>query len=348
MPREKWLIDPGELDEFQRNVRGLGIDDSYIVKGCAGSGKTILALYRANDIRIQALAENKQASFTMLVYTKALRSFIRSGILELGIDIRQVVHYDQWDGSEVDYIVVDEVQDLDKEKIDIVTAAKRKSIMLYGDTQQQVYPDRLSTEEIATYLNLPEKELMQNYRLPKLIASFASHVGGDTELEKKCVKAGAEKPRIIKFGNWEDELDYIMNEIRTRNFTDTAILLPYNTKAKAPHRNGHRNVEAVKEYFDSKSFSHEYKMRDGENHDNWELDFDTELPKVMSFHSSKGLQFETVFIPFCDYPYHDNWFIERYQKPLYVGLTRTYRNLYLTHSEALTPFFKKIPPYKYE
>src|SRR5690242_661781 len=113
MPREKWLIDPSELDEFQRAILAIGLDKSYVIKGSAGSGKTILALHRVNDIRLRALAEDENAipSFTMVVYTTALRSFIRSGIQELGINLRQVVHWEKWDGSEVDYLLVDEAQD---------------------------------------------------------------------------------------------------------------------------------------------------------------------------------------------------------------------------------------------
>src|ERR1700733_16209144 len=118
MPREKWLIDLSELDEFQRAIRQLSINDSYIVKGCAGSGKTVLALHRANDIFIQAFAGKTPASFTIVVYTKALGSFIKSGILELGMSLNQVVHYEKWDGSPVDYIVVDGAQDFNQEKID--------------------------------------------------------------------------------------------------------------------------------------------------------------------------------------------------------------------------------------
>lgn len=354
MPKEKWLIDPGELDEFQREVRNLNINDSYVVKGCAGSGKTILALYRANDIRIQALAENEKASpsFTMVVFTKALKAFIRSGIQDLGIDLKQVIHYEKWDGSEVDFIVVDEAQDFTKEEMDILVAAKKKSIMLYGDTQQQLYNSLkeggvLSIEEISKYLGLPEKVLLKNYRLPKLIASFASHLTTDKELENKCVKTGSEKPKLKKFNNWQSELDFIISEIQTRNYTDVAILLPFNSKRKAPLNNSHRNIESVKEYFDSKNFRHEFKLREDEN-DSMDLDFDSELPKVITFHSSKGLQFETVFVPFCDYPNHDDWFVERYRNPLYVATTRTYRNLYLTHTDRITPFFNGIPTSKYE
>jgi len=252
MAKEKWLIDPGELDEFQREIRGLSINDSYVIKGGAGSGKTILALYRANDIRIQAQAEDENAtvSFTMVVFTKALRSFIRSGIQDLGINLKQVIHYKNWDGSEVDYVIVDEAQDFAPGEIDGLSTAKQKSIMLYGDTQQQIYNElkekdggTLSIEQIAAHLKLDVKELKKNYRLPKLIAAFVSHLSSDKDLESKCAKEGGEKPKLKKFSSWEEELDYIISEISTRNYMDVAILLPFNDTTGARHNNFHRNVE---------------------------------------------------------------------------------------------------------
>lgn len=352
MPREKWLIDPAELDDFQLYIRGLGINDSYVVKGCAGSGKTILALYRANDISIEALAEDETASFTLIVYTKALMGFIRSGIIQLGIPIRQVINFDKWDASEVDHIIVDEAQDFTQSEIDILSNAKIKSIMLYGDTQQQIYNylkqgGVMPIENIAKYLGIPEKELLKNYRLPQAIASFASHIGKDKDIESKCVKIPGDKPRIKKFSSWKEELDFIINEIKTRNYTDVGILVPFNTANRAKTRNFHRNVETIKAYFDNAGFRHEFKMKNDDS-DSLDLDFDSDNPKVLTFHSSKGLQFETVFIPFCDYPNHDNWFINNYQNPLYVALTRTYRNLYITHTNNLSPFIEGIPPTKYD
>lgn len=349
MPREKWLIDPGELDDFQKKIYQLNIDDSYIVSGGAGSCKTILALYRARDIYIRAVAEGNPVDFTFVVFTKALRSFIRSGIEELGIDINQVIHYTNWDGSEIDYVIVDECQDFKKDEIETLYNAKIKSIMLYGDSEQQVYKERMSVEDISKEFSIIRKDLVHNYRLPKLIADFAAYVGNDKNLRDKCVRNGSEKPRIKRLASWQEELDYIMGEIRTRNYTDVAILLPFNNKTRAQKTNqGFRNVESVKEYFDANSFTCEAKIRENEGFDHNDLDFDSELPKIMTFHSCKGLQFETVFIPFCDYPIHDKWLINYYTNPLYVGLTRTYKNLYITHTERLTLFFEKIPPTKYE
>ncbi len=347
MAKEKWLIDPSELDEFQREIRELDISESYVITGCAGSGKTILALHRANDIRISLLADGGDPTdFTLVVRTKVLKGFIKSGIQDLGISLNQVVHYEKWDGDEVDYIVVDEVQDFNEDKINLCQTASRKSMMLYGDSEQQVYPDGMSTSDIAEKFELKEIKLSKNYRLPKSIATLAAHVGDDKLLENKCVKTGSQKPILKKFADWRSELDYIVGEIRTRNYTDVAILLPFNNKRKGNGMNWHRNVESVKEYLDSIGFSHEYKIRDDLNDLN-ELNFDSTLPKVMPFHSSKGLQFETVFIPFCDYPKHDPWFVSNYRRPFYVALTRSYQNLYITHTDRLTPFFDGIPQSKF-
>ena len=34
----------------------------------------------------------------------------------------------------------------------------------------------------------------------------------------------------------------------------------------------------------------------------------------MTIHKSKGLAFRAVFIPFCDFPKHDGWFIDKYRQ----------------------------------
>ena len=349
MSKEKWLINPAELDEFQRDIRSLGTNESCAVKGCAGSGKTILALYRANDIYIEALAEDDspKANFTFVVYTKALREFIKSGVIELGIPIRQVVHWEKWDADEVDHIIIDEAQDFTEGRIDTFNDAKLKSIMIYGDTQQRLYSNGMSVEDAALHLNIELKELLKNYRLPKPIAAVAAYVINDNTLEAKCVKRDGRKPNLKRFTSWQKELDFIINEIKTRNYTDVAILLPFNSAKKAPSNNQHRNIEIIKEYFDNKGFRNEVKLSEDDSNA-FELDFDSDNPKIMTFHSSKGLQFETVFIPFCDYPNHDQWFQNHYQNPFYVAITRTYKNLYITHTDRLTPFLKNVPQNKYE
>ena len=51
----------------------------------------------------------------------------------------------------------------------------------------------------------------------------------------------------------------------------------------------------------------------------------------MTYHSAKGLQFETVFLPYIEnFSNKDSA-----RKALYVAMTRTYRNLYVMYSTRL-------------
>ena len=58
----------------------------------------------------------------------------------------------------------------------------------------------------------------------------------------------------------------------------------------------------------------------------------------MTYHSAKGLQFETVIIPFFKGARNTD---ER--KALYVAMTRTYRNLYILCEGALQYPLSNVP-----
>jgi superfamily I DNA/RNA helicase len=72
-----------------------------------------------------------------------------------------------------------------------------------------------------------------------------------------------------------------------------------------------------------------------------DLNFNSDNPKILTYHSAKGLQFEAVFIPECTYDRDDS-------NPLYVAITRTYQSLYITHSGNLSNFFDAVPKDLYE
>lgn len=346
------MKDPSEFDAFQKDISSIPLNKSYAVQGSAGSGKTILALQRAQEIHNLAAAEGKKARFTIVVFSTLLKEFIKTGIQDLGYDMDQVVTYEQWDGDPIGYVLVDEAQDFTQSEIETLFNAAEISIMYYGDSSQQIFAGLkeekvLSMKEISDELKIPLKQLTHNYRLPKLIADFAGHLMPEENLKHFCKREGADKPIIKKFNHWKEEIDYIFNEINERNFTDVGIFLPFNTQRKGLLNNFHRNMEDLRLYLDEMGYPYECKMSVDEGSEN-SIDFDTTTPKVMTFHSCKGLQFETVFIPFCDAPQHDSWFDNAYRKPYYVGLTRPYKFLYLTHSERLSPFFNKIPSSKYQ
>jgi superfamily I DNA/RNA helicase len=86
MRLDNWFIT--NPDASQQKVLKVPINQNLVVKGAAGSGKTNMAIYRANQA-----GDN---SFVIVVYTVALEKMIRYGLSELGLDKDHVVHEWSW------------------------------------------------------------------------------------------------------------------------------------------------------------------------------------------------------------------------------------------------------------
>ena len=69
-----WWVGPNDLDEDQRNIISLPPDDSVLVTGPPGSGKTNLLLLRANHLYLAG-----QRNLAVVTFTQSLREFIASG-----------------------------------------------------------------------------------------------------------------------------------------------------------------------------------------------------------------------------------------------------------------------------
>jgi superfamily I DNA/RNA helicase len=329
-----WQINEEDLDASQRKIYNLSTNLNAIVRGVAGSGKTNLALWRAYFIKETEGNQN----FKVLIYTKALRRFIEAGLLSMDLE-NNVVHYHKWDMQPVDYIIVDESQDFSKEIIQTILSKVKKSIIFFGDNAQQLYgEDKMKIDDIQKLTGFPVYDLDFNYRLPISVARFAQIVNPDNnDIISTSKNPDTTKPRIIKFNSWQEELDFIINEIKTRNLfgsgtESTAILLPFNTRGSVGIAPFYYSVENVKDYLKAKEFDNLFKM-----YDEVELDFNSNLPKIMTYHSAKGLQFDTVFMPHCG----ENWDI--YKNPFYVALTRTSRQLIITHSDKLSRYIQQVP-----
>jgi superfamily I DNA/RNA helicase len=63
----------------------------------------------------------------------------------------------------------------------------------------------------------------------------------------------------------------------------------------------------------------------------------------MTYHSAKGLQFETVILPFYNGAENSDE-----KKALYVAMTRTYRHLYVLYNDEMMEPLKNVPERLYE
>lgn len=344
MAKRSFYVKDSELDDYQVKVINKKTDNSYIVKGCAGSGKSILALWKAKQIQ-----EGGKGSYLYVVYTKALRQYMSDGIKQIGLRESNVVNFDAcfqwgrnnygelqrgvWKKGSYDYVIVDEAQDFSRDDIELLKSKVRKALLVYGDTAQQLYKflkdkQTVSMEDIQYFTKFPVEQLVFNHRLPKKIARVAQYLNSESdELEERCTEEGTEKPKILEYNTKQEQFAAIANLIKNKGMEDVGILFRNN-----------KEVDEAYDYFTNKGIEVEaksYRHKD-------ELDFTSDNPKLMTYHSSKGLQFENVFIPECTAEGADD------RNPLYVAITRTYRSLYIMHSGNLSCFFDDVPTDLYD
>lgn len=331
MAKRSFYVKDSELDDYQVRVINKKTDRSYIVKGCAGSGKSILALWKAKQIQ-----DEHRGSYMYIVFTKALMQYMADGIKEVGISQRNVDYHWHWVNRagcpSADYIIVDEAQDFSKEDIELFRSRAKKALLLYGDSAQQLYTfiqdkKTVSMEDIQYFTRYPVEQLVFNHRLPKKVAKVAQYLNSENdELEERCTEEGIEKPKILEYPTIEKQYDAIINLIQNKHMEDVGILFRHND-----------GVEEAYNYFKEHGIDVEAKF--GRFMD---LDFTSDNPKMMTYHSSKGLQFENVFIPECTVDDDEN------RNPLYVAVTRTYRSLYIMHSGNLSSLFDDVPEDLYD
>ena len=87
MRQDKWFI--SNLDNSQRKVMTRKIDESIVVKGVAGSGKTNLALLRA----LQAM---DYGTYAIAIFTVALRRMVAFGMEVFGLDKERIAYEWEW------------------------------------------------------------------------------------------------------------------------------------------------------------------------------------------------------------------------------------------------------------
>lgn len=331
--KKDWMINESELDDIQYRLLTATLDRSCIVAGCAGSGKSILALLKA-----QRIQKERGTNYQVVVFTKTLRRYMATGRDVLGLTNKFYYHA-QWQRRGrpgADYMIVDEIQDFSKEEILEFVSATNRQFFFFGDTAQSIFDGiihdgvakkTVPVDEIVTFVERDPKpkkfDLYNNYRLPIAVAKFSYQIGvGLDPFDEAAYKSPETAvPRIISYPDRDAQIAAIHRIIVNNQLDDVAILLPTNEL-----------VKSVYEKLSTMGGTYEMKYKSNDADDG--LDFLSTNPKIMTYHSAKGLQFETVFVPFLE-SFSSDRISDR--KPLYVAVTRTYRYLYGMWSGSLCP-----------
>lgn len=365
--KKDWMIKESELDEDQIKVLMATLDKSCVVSGCAGSGKSVLALIKA-----QRIQKERGNSYQIIVFTKALCGYMNSGREELGL-VNEFMYHEEWkwkkslkhyrngksfwvyerDDSDnkipnmpkSDYMIVDEIQDFGQEEIMEFVQATRKNFFFFGDTAQSIYEglkETLPVEEVGYLLPRGEKPkgfgLFRNYRLPISVARYVQYVGVKLDPFEESTYKSPERaiPFVLNCLNVKGQVLSICNIIKRKDLSDVAILLPDNDL-----------VKAIGSLLKGQGVDFEIRYNDREDWRNSvdTLDFSSTNPKLMTYHSAKGLQFEAIFLP-CIEDFVDDRGPD--SKALYVAMTRTYRYLYIMYSGQLPKPLSDIPSNLYK
>ena len=200
----------------------------------------------------------------------------------------------------------------------------------------------MTINQISSMTGVTISRLYNNYRLPKPIAKITQDYLGLTEdedevreyseslyLSKECAL-----PTFIECESKQEQIERIVSLINDNKYSNVGILVSENDL-----------VLEIMNVFTTVKFACEFKYNagynDSKNKDT--LNFKTKHPKLMTYHSAKGLQFETVILPFYQGANNSD---ER--KALYVAMTRTYRNLYVLYSDGLKEPLRSVPERLFE
>ncbi len=347
-----WMVTQDKLDPEQKDFVNKEIKRSknFWIKGWAGSGKTVLLVHALRE----KMEENPNANICIVSFTHSLIDMMKTGMKELGMKRVPVMTYHQFKKQAhknyYDYIFCDEVQDLPAEVLYLMKDRSRY-VIVAGDSNQSIYNHGVTPSEIGSILNAEPFELSFIHRLTRSIINAVSKLiprinifSAKRDMTKQDVDI-----RLVKAYDEEDEVKYTWEQ--GRNYASvgdsTAVLLPKHDHIKAfvntlcdltgnprwvykENNWGNPDYSSLNRHFNSNGMKIEYV---GNGYGSFQNAARNRNLIIMTYHSSKGMDFDNVYLPFLSSSTHipgkdpDTLFM--------VAMTRSRKNLFLTYSGYL-------------
>jgi superfamily I DNA/RNA helicase len=308
-----------DLSKEQDEINNLPLDGNHLVTGPPGTGKTVMALYRAQILHIGGRPSN------LLMFSNVLAQYTKlaAETLELDGTVRTFhswfeglwrKHYggqppvakpaDRWsyDWAQIlsrfladpppanllGDLLLDEGQDVPPEFYGLARYLARHATV-FADENQKLYAHNSTLKEIRSNLgrDVTEHRLTRNYRNSREIALLAKHYycGAPTGVPELPSRRGP-KPTLTRYGKLNDFVEYLARYEAT--FSDKQIgVACYRSKLqkKLMSRLATKGTTHAPETYISREADHR-KVR-----------FDTPGIKILNYQSIKGLEFDTLFVP---------------------------------------------------
>ncbi|MGL5981358.1 MAG: 3'-5' exonuclease [Phocaeicola sp.] len=350
-----WMIREDQLDPDQRdfiNVETKKTGNIW-VKGFAGSGKSVLLIHSLRDL----LEKEPRTKVAVVVYTHSLIDMFKTGMAEIGlprsIPVMTYIQFVDKDTDHYDYIFCDEVQDLPAKVLYAMNNRARR-VIVAGDSNQSIYDTDPRWQEptvnpntVGDIISARAFSLNTIHRLTRSIITAVQQLipsmniwGAKRDLTKQDVNI-----RLCEAKSEREEVKYIYQEAKKgSNVGDTSVILFPKIALIIKFANLVLAANGKPEWREMKNHWGKPDYGSLNNHfrsNGIKMQFvgsgygslkDAEYNKeaiIMTYHSSKGLDFDNVFLPFLNMnlDIHPNNATTLFM----VAMTRSKKNLYLTY-----------------
>lgn len=285
----------------------------FWVQGGAGSGKTIVLSHIARRLK----AEQPSLRVVFLTYTHALAGMIQQAVNESGTKAEVSTHLRFLNSRHrrADVIFLDEIQDV--KRADLEELRRRCThLIAAGDCEQRIYEVMNTEAAIDEVISFEKGRLHELFRITKFIVRAVKTVLPSTQLAESDVRKLRDVTAAVKrFDNSRREARWTYDEALAlaRPKYPSVILLPNHsavfefcralaedlgidtTGPKVEVKNGRvMNYRELNAHFEA----HRMPIRYFGNGIGDLADADGRpFVFVMTYHSSKGLDFDVVHMP---------------------------------------------------
>jgi len=352
-----WMISYEDLDDDQKEFVDTKVFEpgNIWIKGYAGSGKSVLLIHALRTIR----RREPNATMAIVVYTHSLVDLFRSGLTHLQITNIPVMTYHSFRRSnqDYDYIFCDEVQDVPE---DVLTEMKNRSRHLHvaGDANQSIYNNRVDSTQIVKIIGAQPFELKKIYRLTKSIIKAVQSLLPNMDIFSAKVDVTKQDVnlKVKKEITETTEVEYIWkNALESANRGYSTVVLCSTRKSILKFANtvleiSNKSIwQEQKDQYDKPHFgllnrhlsAADIKLEYvGNGYGSLVSAADNNKVILMTYHSSKGLDFESVFVPYLS----SNNYISRNSPAtlLMVAITRSRMNLTVSYCDYPHPLLNRF------
>jgi superfamily I DNA/RNA helicase len=360
-----WWTKPEHLDDTQRGVLALDKDQSHLVCGPPGSGKTNLLLLRA-----AYLHKLNRRNFIVLTYGRVLREFLVTGAEHYPFSADRLKTYFSWaaslsqehglavpthgserkkrqalsenllaivdegDFSPFDCLLVDEAQDYSPSELSTMVALSRQVFMV-GDERQEIYgthnglPHAKSLISSQMYLSAHYRNGLQICRVADAIFDELDEATGleaTSQYDEMAFPSTA-----IAVGGQDITaqvarvVDDVANQLIAYPTGFIGVLCPRNEDLEVV--SGLLAASVIGEHVQVETFSQGYRP----------LSADRRV-LVTTMHGAKGLEFRAVHLVAAE---QVRCFRAQQKRVAYTSITRAKTYLAVYHDGALPGFLDK-------